>query len=159
MTSTALTWKGRFIVTQDGSVDLPHDRQSIEGEGTPKERVEFLNQLDAALPSNALFKLLASKLRSREINTREAAEVILLDDEHDGEHWLVTANSNGSAGYCYVQARIVVATPSDEEKWQQALDAITETLEAMSEYDRNDAIEALRSRFDEIYTRNGNDED
>lgn len=42
--------------------------------------------------------------------------------------------------------------PTDSP-WHTTLDAIEQALDAMTEDDRNDAIEALRSRFDEIYTR------
>lgn len=37
--------------------------------------------------------------------------------------------------------------------WQEFIDEVEAKLDAMTEDDRNDAIEALRSRFEEIYTR------
>lgn len=40
-----------------------------------------------------------------------------------------------------------------EGMWHAAIDLVTDLLDDMTEDDRNDAIEALRSRFDEIYTR------
>lgn len=107
MTNYDLAWNGRFIVTQDGHVDLPHDRQGVEGSDDPKERVEFLDALSAAVPSRSLVAAIASKLRSGEIRTRESEEVVLVEGNHGGAHWLVTGNSNASAGYFYVKARRV----------------------------------------------------
>lgn len=41
-----------------------------------------------------------------------------------------------------------------DDQWSVDLDTIEATLSQMNEHDRNDAIEALRSRFDEgLYTR------
>ena len=44
-------------------------------------------------------------------------------------------------------------SPEALDEWSATLDQIEATLDSMSGDDRNDAIEALRSRFDEIYTR------
>ena len=158
MTSTALTWNGRFIITMDGHVDLPPDRQGVDGPEDAQQRLAFLDALNDVMPNRTLFDIIRSKIRAGEIHTREAADVVLFDGTHEGERWLIKGNSNASAGYFYVEARIT-EPPTDSETWHRAIDSIQDTLMAMSEYDRNDAIEALRSRFDEIYTRNGNGED
>lgn len=164
-TNVDFTWKARFIVTQDGGVDLPPDRQHVEGPTEPKARIEFLDQLSDAVPSPALFEVIASKLKNGEINTREAGEVVLFDITHEGDRWLVRGNTNASAGYFYVEARRRPPNPNDitpgglaalgnvKDPWYDTLNEIEAKLEAMSESDRNDAIEALRSRFNEIYTR------
>lgn len=110
-TTNTLTWKARFIITQDGAVvDLPHDRQQVVGlpDGTTPDgaaaRVEFLNKLAEAMPPTILFDIIRNKLRSGEIKTREAGEVVILDDS-EGEGWYIAADSKASAGYLYVEAR------------------------------------------------------
>jgi hypothetical protein len=101
-----LTWKGRLIIKQDGYVDLPPDRQSVEGPTEAADRVRFLNLLNDAMPQATLFAIIKDKLRSGEIQTRERADVVLYDNEHEGSHWLIMGNSNASHGYFYVEARL-----------------------------------------------------
>lgn len=62
--------------------------------------------------------------------------------KHDTKHLNVTPAE--------VEAIRDVLAPAD---WHATINAVEATLAAMSVHDRNDAIEALRSRFDEIYTR------
>jgi hypothetical protein len=96
--SETVAWKARFIITQDGGVDLPHDRHHCTG---PKEQHgAFLDQLGKALPPTNLFATIKAKLVAREIKTREAEEIVLF--EGDGIRCI--GNSNASAGYFYVTA-------------------------------------------------------
>lgn len=104
-TNTELTWKGRLIINQDGHVDLPPDRQGVEGPTDTATRMHFLDQLNDVMPQRVLFDIIKTKLQSREIKTREAADVVILDAAHDGERWLIKGNSNASAGYFYLTAQ------------------------------------------------------
>jgi hypothetical protein len=105
MNTYDLTWKGRFIITMDGWVDLPPDRQAIHGPEDAQERTAFTDALSDAMPPRMLFDIIRSKILAREINTREAADVTIFDGSHEGEHWLIKGNTNASAGYFYVEAR------------------------------------------------------
>jgi hypothetical protein len=105
-TNADFTWKGRFIVTQDGHVDLPPDRHDIHGRNDDAPaRMRFVDTLNEVMPSPMLFKIIQSKLLAREIDTRAAAEVTLLDATHEGERWVIAGDSRASAGYFYVEAR------------------------------------------------------
>lgn len=112
MTTHDLAWKGRLIITQDGHVDLPPDRQEIVGPTDSDDRRKFIDLLNDAMPQDMLFGIIKEKLRSGEIRTREAGDVVLFDDDHEGTHWLIQGNTNASAGYFYVEARIV-AEPAE----------------------------------------------
>lgn len=57
------------------------------------------------------------------------------------------------AGWCNEPAPTTEPYRPTGSPWHTTLDTIEATLDAMTEDDRNDAIEALRSRFEEIYTR------
>lgn len=153
-----LVWKGRFIVKQDGYVDLPPDRQEVTGPTDTDDRQRFLEGLNDFLPANMMFDIIKSKLRSGEICTRERKDVVLIDATHEGDHWLVQGNTNASAGYFYVEARIVAEDSTPASDWHEIIETIETTLTDMSRDDRNDAIEALRSWFDEIYDRGSDDE-
>lgn len=107
MTINELAWKGRLIITMDGHVDLPPDRQGIHGPTDADARRKFIDLLNDAMPQGVLFDLVKEKIRSREIRTREHNEVVLFDGDHEGTHWLITGNSNASHGYFYAEARIV----------------------------------------------------
>jgi hypothetical protein len=140
-----LVWKGRFIVKQDGYVDLPPDRQEVTGPTDSDDRQKFLEGLNDLLPANMMFDIIKSKLRSGEINTREREDVVLIDATHEGTHWRVQGNTNASAGYFYVEARIVgdpsptatlVITPDGSETWVE-----------IDEADRTDPPSELMERF------------
>lgn len=146
MSETDLVWKARFIVTQDGGVDLPPDRQHVEG---PAEgRSEFLAKLALVMPPASLFAIIGLKLKAGEIQTREAREVILLADTSNGANWLIKGNSNASAGYFYVEARIVVESPFDLARKefyraQEAMEAAAiAELRAIIQEEHPDAVEA-----------------
>ena len=96
----AVHWKARFIVTQDGHVDLPPDRHNVVGIEDTAKRLAFLDDMSKVFPPDALFKVIRSKLVSGEIKTREAADVVLMDDSG----WRFVGNSNASAGYFYLWA-------------------------------------------------------
>lgn len=104
-TNTEITWKARFIVTQDGGVDLPPDRHHLDGPEDRKARDRFLDQLSAVMPPKTLFGVVKEKLKAGEIKTREAADIVILDATHEGERWLIKGNSNASAGYFYLTAQ------------------------------------------------------
>jgi hypothetical protein len=101
-------WGCRLIVTQQGYVDFVPDRQGSDG---GEHSQELLNVLNDALPLSELkdtVSLLLRGVRFREGNgfervqmmTREAEDFILYLDDR----LVVHANTNASAGYCYVTA-------------------------------------------------------
>jgi hypothetical protein len=92
-----VAWGARFIVTQDGHVDLPPDRQGTAGGG---DRTALLDAMQGVMPFGRLRQEIADRLCSGEINTREQAQHVLADD--DGI--LIVADTKASAGYLYVAA-------------------------------------------------------
>ena len=107
-----LVWKGRLIINMNGAVDLPPDRQEIEGPSDTNARRKFIDLFNDAVPQGVLFGLIKEKIRSGEIHTRERNDVVLFDAEHEGTRWLITGNSNASYGYFYAEARIVPDEPT-----------------------------------------------
>lgn len=91
-------WGARLIITQDGGVDMLWDRTDAVGPDT--ERGVFLALLGSRYPQEQLRSDIKDRLRSGEIQTREAAEIVL----HDDAEIRVLGNSNASAGYFYVTA-------------------------------------------------------
>jgi len=99
--STAV-WGARFIVNQDGHVDLPHDRHKVVY-STPKDRDRLLDSLQAVYPLGKLHQRISQGLVEREIDTRVAADIILVENEDVR----MVGNTNGSAGYFYVTAYLI----------------------------------------------------
>jgi hypothetical protein len=95
-TGTITAWGARLIVTQDGSVDFVGDRQGCAGE----QRGVLLTTLNEEFPVHAMNDKISGLLRSGEMNTREAQDFII----HESDRLEVHANTNASAGYCYVTA-------------------------------------------------------
>lgn len=93
--STA-AWGARLIVTQDGYVDLVPDRMGAVGQ----DKDTFLALLDEAFPVTRLRRDIAGLLAGGEMDTRQGKEFVLYRDERLEVH----ADTNGSAGYCYVAA-------------------------------------------------------
>jgi len=89
-------WGARLIVTQDGSVDFVQDRQGCAGENRPA----LLSALNAEMPMGRLRAAIGDLLRSGEMQTREARDFVL----HQSNELEIHANTNASAGYCYVTA-------------------------------------------------------
>lgn len=90
-------WGARLIVTQDGGVDFLWDRQgSDEGEHSR----DLLNMLDKRLNVIELRKIIGDLLVSYDMQTRQAEDFILYLDDR----LVIHANTNASAGYCYVTA-------------------------------------------------------
>jgi hypothetical protein len=91
-----VAWGARLIVTQAGDVDLIHDRQDAIGAEEPLDRLlAHLNGLDTGLR-----QLIAALLRSGDMQTRVAQELVV----HQDDVIVIKANTNASAGYCYVVA-------------------------------------------------------
>ncbi len=91
-----VAWGARLIVTQSGDVDLVHDRQDAIGPDEPRARlVAHLNALNPGLR-----QLISNLLRSGAMHTRVAQEFAV----HEDDVVLIKANTNASAGYCYVVA-------------------------------------------------------
>lgn len=109
-----LVWKGRFIIDMSGQVDLPPDRQGLEGPDDADARMRFLSLMNDAVPQKVLFGAIKEKIRSGEIHTRERNEVTLYDADHEGTHFRITGNSNASHGYFYAEARIIRPEVNDE---------------------------------------------
>ena len=91
-----VAWGARLIVTQGGDVDLLHDRQDVIGDQESRRRLlDHLNALDPGLR-----QLIRNLLRSGVMQTRRADELVV----HEDDVVTVRANTNASAGYCYVVA-------------------------------------------------------
>lgn len=94
-----VAWGARLIITMDGHVDLPPDRQSVAGtEGTPRD--VFLDQLQSAFAKAALFTKVREMIFAREIDTRVAGQVTIFE----GGGFKVVGDTKASAGYLYVAA-------------------------------------------------------
>lgn len=89
-------WGARLIVDQTGYVDFVPDRQSSAGE----DRQAFLVLLAAQFPTDALHRAISELLSSGQMSTRTAKDFTL----YQSDDLQVVANTNGSAGYCYVAA-------------------------------------------------------
>jgi hypothetical protein len=90
-------WGARFIVTQDGHVDLPPDRQGLAGDGDTKA---LLDDMQSALPFGDLRSRIAGMLTTGILNTRVAGRVLIFTDENI----TIVADTKASAGYLYVAA-------------------------------------------------------
>lgn len=87
-------WGARLIVSQDGMVDLVHDRQSFAGD----EKVGDV--LCDKLNRSSWRSNLAEMLRNYAVRTDQAEDVTVYEDDSI----LVRGNTNGSCGYFYVAA-------------------------------------------------------
>lgn len=103
-------WGARLIVTQDGDVDILWDRQGSDG--GPHSQALF-QALEERYPVLDLKEQISELLRGdfyrtevpgvylwMQMSTREAEDFIL----HLDDRLVVHANTNSSAGYCYVTA-------------------------------------------------------
>lgn len=95
-TTAEAAWGARLIVTQDGSVDFLNDRQGCAGENRPG----LLAVLNAEMPMGRLRAAIGDLLRSGKMLTREARDIVI----HQSNELEIHANTNASAGYCYVTA-------------------------------------------------------
>jgi hypothetical protein len=96
-------WGCRAIVTQDGTVDIVHDRQDFKGDP------DVLQALTTRFPLPELVSSLRELLLYRDMSTRRQEAFVLYEDdrEQDGCLLTVVADTNGSAGYCYIAAWVV----------------------------------------------------
>ena len=94
--SAVAAWGTRLIVTQNGDVDFVMDRQ--DGDGPRID--ELLDLQTARIGVRDMRELIGSLLRSGVMQTRVAEDFILYMDDDIVVH----ANTNASAGYCYVTA-------------------------------------------------------
>lgn len=92
-------WKARWIVTQDGSVDLPYDRSEYIA-ADPADKRTLSQMLPERFPGERMAARLRDLLISGEMHTRKAQDFTLFEDDD----LVITANTNASAGYCYVEA-------------------------------------------------------
>lgn len=105
-------WGARLIVTQQGDVDFLPDRQGSDG---GEHSRHLMNLLGERFPLPTMRQLLRTLLRGTymhdgaeghvglekvQMHTREADDFIL----HLDDRLVVHANTNASAGYCYVTA-------------------------------------------------------
>jgi len=91
-------WGARFIVTQDGHVDLPPDRQGFSGDQA--DRDDLLNDMIAVCPLSNLKERIRGMLTTGIVDTRVAGQVLIYTDEHIR----IVGDSKASAGYFYVAA-------------------------------------------------------
>ena len=90
-------WGARWIGYQDGHVDQVYNRQDADGEQADKDELfAWLRDTVKDQPHQRAREL----LRSYTMKTREDEEHVLYEDERGR----VVANTNASAGYCYVAA-------------------------------------------------------
>lgn len=92
-----VAWGARFIISQDGWVDLPPDRQGCAGDGN---RSDLLDRLAHVCPPKELFALIRDRLLDGTINTTSMLDTVLVDDLGVK----IVANPKGSGGYLYVAA-------------------------------------------------------
>lgn len=90
-------WGARLIVDQDGHTDFLFDRQGSD-EGPHSQ--ELLDLLNSRFHVGTMREILTSLLLTYDMNTRSGEDFIL----HVDDRLVVHANTNGSAGYCYVTA-------------------------------------------------------
>ena len=98
-------WGARLIVTQDGTVDLVPDRQGTDGGPHSQEILAELNKRFAWGQLSAVIRELLVGIRFPDgervrMGTREEEDFILYLDDR----LVIHANTNASAGYCYVTA-------------------------------------------------------
>lgn len=99
-------WGCRLIVTQDGHVDFLGDRQGCAGTESDRQRV--LSELNQRFGIGKLEYAISERLRTRAMDTRKAEDFELFNDRILEVH----ANTNASAGYCYVTAWLKEAVRS-----------------------------------------------
>lgn len=100
--SAIAAWGARLIVTQDGEVDMLPDRQGSDDGPHADELLTLLNER-FTIPT--MRDILGELLVRYEMSTREGEDFILFMDDR----MVVHANTNGSAGYCYVTAWLYLA--------------------------------------------------
>lgn len=94
-------WGAWLIIDQLGHVELVWDRQGADG--PLLERAQFLLLLEERFPGDKLTDAIAWLLQlgpAEGMSTRDAEDFILYQDDD----MVVHANTNASAGYCYVTA-------------------------------------------------------
>jgi hypothetical protein len=102
--STTTAWGCRAIIDQiTGSVDVPPDRQSAVGPRIDTLLHHLNHHVQGAWRDRA-----GELLRSGQMHTRQAAELVLYNDGLV----LIKGNTRASAGYLYVCAYLL--TESDE---------------------------------------------
>lgn len=110
--SAQATWGCRLIVTQDGYVDFVPDRQDMAGQDPWRG---YLHKgLNNVLPIPALKDRVSWLLRNGFMQTRVQEDFVLYmgpipyywseRDRDVNDHLTIVANTNASAGYCYVSA-------------------------------------------------------
>jgi hypothetical protein len=90
-------WSARAIVTQDGMFDIPHDRQDFHGDP------DILDALTNRFPLTELKDTIRELLVCGDMSTRKQETFILFQDDV----LTVVADTNASAGYCYIGAWVV----------------------------------------------------
>jgi hypothetical protein len=90
-------WGCRAIVTQTGSVDVPWDR--ADAVGPDKSRRDLLSYLWDHVGESWKAEIMRLLVEGK-MQTRAAEEFVVYDDGM----MRVLANTNASAGYCYVVA-------------------------------------------------------
>lgn len=104
-------WGCRLIVRQDGYVDFVPDRQA--GAVLDSDNPEHKALLDATMQwvrdgaADGAFKTISECLRKGVMDTRKRAGVWVFEDPRG----IMLANTNASAGYCYVVGWIFDALP------------------------------------------------
>jgi hypothetical protein len=93
----------RWIVTQDGHVDVLWDRQGVEGEAGAL--IDWLND-DAFTKACDTARRF---LKEHRLRTRERSPVILFQDRTG----VIVADTNASAGYLYVTGWLYDDLPAD----------------------------------------------
>ncbi len=90
-------WGARLIVNQDGATDFVHDRQGSDRGDHSSELFDLLRE---RFPIADMHDLLAELLADFTMDTRTGEDFIFYLDDR----LVVHANTNGSAGYCYITA-------------------------------------------------------
>ena len=110
-------WGARLIVDQDGMVDMLGDRQGTDDGPHADELLQHLNGPVLRGTMETIGDLLRGSVFEDEwvqMSTREREDFIVYQDDRLCIH----ANTNGSAGYCYVTAWLYsVEEPTQSGEW------------------------------------------
>ena len=116
---------GRWIVSQDGYVDIVPDRQVVEGPNKG-ELIDWLNGTDGSgreYGSLHSARLAAGRLLNDYVlKTRERSPVILYQDERG----TIVADTNASGGYLYVTGWLFDDLPADSKT--RGLDKVIDAM-------------------------------
>jgi hypothetical protein len=118
----------RWIVTQDGHVDMVPGRGGVEGDAD--NLLHWLNALGG--PLNGARRTAERLLQERVLDTRKRSPVILFQDRFG----VIVADTNASAGYLYVTGWLFEDLPAD--RTTNGLDKVLDAIHEKENHDNED---------------------